>query len=118
MSSDFIHRLHELISKNELEEVITLLQDGENWIPESARQEISMISKQLREVKQQEVRGTTTQEKAIDQKNKIKAALTLFIDKYLNSGSKKHSPIKIYQIILWGIVMIAFSILLYFFYKT
>lgn len=82
MSSEFIKKIERLIVKDNLEEAITLLQESNEWIPESAKEDILALSGQLRNLRQQEMRGIVSHENALLEINKIRNALIQFIQVY------------------------------------
>lgn len=82
MSSEFIKKIERLIVKGNLEEAITLLQESNEWIPESAKEDILALSGQLRNLRQQEMRGIVSHENALLEINKIRNALIQFIQVY------------------------------------
>jgi len=108
-------KLQEMISNNELEKVIAILQDGNNWIPESARHEILFISNELRQLRQQEIRGIISNKKAAEQEVKIQKSLNLLIEQFFNFNTTKRNTQwqKIKLIILGGLMFIFIAIILW-----
>jgi len=82
MSSEFIKKIERLIVKDNLEQAITLLQESNEWIPESAKETILALAGQLRNLRQQEMRGIISQESALLETNRIRNALIQFIQVY------------------------------------
>lgn len=116
MSDTVLNRLQFLISNDQMEEVITLLQDGDNWIPENAKKEILLISQQWREVKQQEIRGIISNEKAIFHKKEIRELLIGFVERYFNTSNKNANHQRKTTIIIGVFIFFIVLMILWFFW--
>ena len=116
LTPTFFDELQQLISKGHLEKVIALLQDGDHWIPESARKEMSLLSEQLRQFRQQEVRGMILNKKASVQKKEIEKAFLLFIETHFRSPKEKVNAIlqnKIKWLIFLGLGLIMLGMMIW-----
>lgn len=89
MSPDFIQQLKKKIAKDKLEEVITMLQNGEEWIPDSAKESIHLLSGRLIQLRQKEMRGVIATDEALLELNKIRNALFQIIQTYAKTPEEQ-----------------------------
>lgn len=121
MAPEFVKKLKKLIAKDEIEDAITLLQKGDQWIPESAKEEILLLSGQLRQLRQQEMRGIISHKNALLEINKIRNGLLQFVQIYSKTPEEQAQiafqkkikwllPLGIYLLITTGLIWWLFQL--------
>lgn len=107
-------KLHSLITNDQLEEVIALLQDGNNWIPDMAKARMTDIAQKWRQLRQQEVRGLISEKKASYEKKAIKKLILQLVEYYFKSPEEKLKALwreKLWWMLLIGLIFMFLVVL-------